>query len=67
MPVKQPPAPHSSPRSNQAPKTYCGCCTGGGRIWCPDCYGFYGCPTCEETFKVACPVCSGGTLAPIRW
>ncbi|MGW8953533.1 hypothetical protein [Streptomyces sp. NPDC055709] len=43
----------------------CGICIGTKKIWCPDCFGFTGCTTCKESFKVACPQCSGGEREPI--
>ncbi|MFJ2743603.1 hypothetical protein ACIO3O_28585 [Streptomyces sp. NPDC087440] len=60
-------SPTSPPDTEAEPLTYCGCCIGRQQIWCPDCYGFYGCATCSGTYKVDCPMCAGGTLDPICW
>lgn len=62
----------TAPAKNRIPPSvkptwYCGYCAGHTTIWCPICYGFEGCETCGKTYKVPCPVCSGGKLEKIRW
>jgi hypothetical protein len=51
----------AKPYADDKPREYCGCRIGHRRIWCPHCYGFFGC----ETWKVPCSECTGGTLEPI--
>jgi hypothetical protein len=57
--------PRRQPGEDDKPREYCGCCFGHRSIWCPPCYGFFGCDTCQGTFRVPCPECAGGTLEPI--
>lgn len=66
-PVRRKHAPKAVEARQEAPETYCGTCMGHRSTWCPDCFGFFGCQTCHDTFKVLCPQCAGRTLEPIRW
>jgi hypothetical protein len=47
--------------------TICGVCYGHREVWCPDCAGFDGCPTCAFRLKVPCSECAHGKLDGFQW
>lgn len=63
-PRQPPPEPA---RRTPPPGYLCGLCAGRQVLWCPDCCGYTGCTTCDQTCTVLCP-CAGGTNTDrIRW
>ncbi|MGP4111398.1 hypothetical protein ACTWP5_10830 [Streptomyces sp. 4N509B] len=46
-------------RRAHAANVPCRSCRGLGRVWCTECFGFFGCTRCTGTWKVPCPECEG--------